>query len=95
MESPTTVANKSTSPQGFGVLADVPEDGEIVETEEDSNGTRGNKDDSVAQGSAGTLKSTSKNRLKSKHLSRPILNKLDLLQARPPSNAKNASSRKH
>lgn len=95
LESASKAENTPRSPSGFGVLADVPEDGEIVEIAESPTATRGKMDAIVEQASEGTLKNTNKNKVKPKHMRRPILNKLDLIQARPSLNNKNASSRKH
>lgn len=89
------VATNAKSQQGFGVLADVTEEGEIVETDEDHITSLGKNKDIVEHVSVGPSKSASKNRVKTKSLRRPVLHKKDLLQAYPPLTTKNASSRKH
>lgn len=78
----------TSSPSRFQILADIPEDGEIIETKETTNGNINELHEGESKGKQVSKMTGKKNGRK------PILHKKDMIQAGAPLNSKKASSRK-
>lgn len=90
----TTGTSLMITQSSFQVLANVPEDGEIVKTEEDQTEAIDSVNGESIQINLGTKKLVNKNIGKSKFPRRPVLNKKDMIQVSTQSSHKKTSSRK-